>query len=338
VSDPSLSAEAREKMAQAAALWFARSRSGAFSRADRQALQAWLGESAAHRQAYIEIIDLWNDAEGLRGSPEVLSMREAALRRYPALARRRFPPMAAACAVLVCAAALGVGAYVTLVSSRPVIQVFQTGVGQTATIALIDGSRLTLDTDTTVRTAIGPHRRDIRLERGRAFFKVAHDASRPFVVAAAGKTVTATGTAFEVTAEPKHFEVLLVEGHVRVSQAVAKAGVGPEGAMSADLDPGARLIGTEGGKWILTRSTGPGDLAWMDGELVFDNKPLGEIAREMNRYSRRKIVVADPSVASRTVYGAFMAGDVDQFAHALADYKIARIQSQTETEIVLSAP
>ena len=330
--------ETREKLAQAAALWFARSRSGSFSRADRLALQAWLEESAAHRQAYVEIIDLWNDAEGLRASPEVLSMREAALRRYPALARRRFPAMAAACAVLVCAAALGLGAYIVTLTSRPVIQVFQTGVGQTAVIALIDGSRVTLDTDTTVRTAIGPHRRDIRLERGRAFFKVAHDTSRPFVVEAAGKTVTATGTAFEVTAEAKRFEVLLVEGHVRVSQRLAKAGVGAERTVSADLDPGARLIAAEGGKWILARSTGIGDLAWMDGELVFDGKALGEIAREMNRYSRRKIVVADAAVASRTVYGAFMAGDVDQFVHALVDYRIARIQSQTENEVILSSP
>jgi transmembrane sensor len=328
--------ETHDKLAQAAALWFARSRSGALSRADRQALQAWLDESAAHRQAYIEIIDLWNDAEGLRASPEVLSMREAALRRYPALARRRLPAMAAACAVLACAAALGLGAYVVTLSARPVVQVFQTGVGQTATIALIDGSRLTLDTDTTVSTAIGPRCRDIRLKRGRAFFKVAHDASRPFVVQAAGKTVTATGTAFEVTAEARRFEVLLVEGHVRVSQ--AKAGLGTGRTVSADLDPGARLTATEGGKWVLTRSSGTGDLAWMNGELVFDNKPLGEIAREMNRYSRRKIVVADAAVASRTVYGAFMAGDVDQFTHALVDYRIARIQSQTEDEIVLSAP
>jgi transmembrane sensor len=336
MTEPLPPAEAREKLAQAAARWFARSRSGAFSKADRQALQAWLDESPAHRQAYVEIIDLWNDAEGLRGSPEVLAMREAALRRYPALGRRRFPAMAAVCAGLVCAAALGWGAYLAALTARPVIQVFQTGVGQTATIALIDGSRLTLDTDTTVRTAIGPHRREIRLQRGRAFFKVAHDASRPFVVEAAGKTVTATGTAFEVTAEAKRFEVLLVEGHVRVSE--GRAGLDQGRAMSADLDPGARLTATDGGKWILARSAGPGDLAWMTGELVFNDKPLSEIVREMNRYSRRKIVVADADVGARTVYGAFMAGDVDQFAHALVDYRIARIRSQTETEIVLAAP
>ena len=134
------------------------------------------------------------------------------------------------------------------------------------------------------------------------------------------------------------FEVLLVEGHVRVSQEMAKAGAGAARTVSADLEPGARLTAADGGRWILTRTAGTGDLAWMNGELVFDDKPLGEIAREMNRYSRRKIVVADASVASRTVYGAFMAGDVDQFAHALVDYRIARIQSQTENEIVLSAP
>ena len=325
------SPETREVLAQDAALWFARSRSGAFSKADRQALQAWLEARAAHREAYLAVIDLWNDAEGLRASPEVLDMREAALRRYPASVRRT--PWAAVAAVAVCAATLGIAAWL-LTTSRPVTQVFQTGVGQTATVALIDGSRLTLDTDTTVRTAIGAHRRYIRLDRGRAFFKVAHDASRPFVVEADGKSVLATGTAFEVTSEPQRFEVLLVEGHVSVSQSAIKG----RQPVSTELNPGTRLIGAPGGKWILARAGGANDLAWMDGELVFDNKTLGEIAKEMNRYSRRKIVVSDPNVAGRLVYGAFMAGDVDQFVHALVDYKVARIQSQSEGEVILTAP
>jgi transmembrane sensor len=76
----------------------------------------------------------------------------------------------------------------------------------------------------------------------------------------------------------------------------------------------------------------------MHGELIFDNKPLADIVAEMNRYSRRKIVIGDPRVARRTIYGAFMAGDVDQFVHALADYKIARIASQSDNAVVLEAP
>jgi transmembrane sensor len=323
--------ETREVLARDAARWFARSRSGAFSKLDRQALQGWLDASAAHRQAYLDIIDLWNSAEGVSASPEVLDMREAALRRYPASARRT--RWAAAAALAACAAALGAAAWL-FAATQPVTQVFQTGVGQTATVALIDGSRLTLDTDTTVRTAISAHRRDVRLERGRAFFKVAHDTSRPFVVEADGKSVLATGTSFQVTSEPQRFEVLLVEGHVRVSQSTAKGGP----PVSTELSAGTRLVGAAGGKWILARAGGPGDLAWMDGELVFDNKPLAEFAKEMNRYSGRKIVVSDPRIAGRMVYGAFMAGDVDQFVHALVDYRIARVQSQSEGEIVLTAP
>ncbi|MGZ3273305.1 MAG: FecR family protein [Caulobacteraceae bacterium] len=323
----------REKLAKDAARWFARSRAPQFSGADRQALQAWLDQSEAHRAAYLEVIDLWNAISPARSAPEVLSMREMALRRYPAASRRQWPLLAAAVTL-----AVGLGAILTMLvadlTKAAPSQTFRTAIGQTATVALIDGSRLTLDTDTVLHVRIGRRRREIVLDQGRAFFKVAKDRSRPFVVTVQAKSVTATGTAFEVTAGAKRFEVLLVEGHVRVSQPAA----GKPGQMTTDLDPGARLIASADGGWTLTRSDGDRDLAWMQGELLFNNKPLGEIAAEMNRYSRRKIVIADPHVASRTVYGAFMAGDVDQFVRALVDYKIARIQSDGENTVVLTGP
>ncbi|MDB5460061.1 MAG: putative Anti-FecI sigma factor, FecR, partial [Caulobacteraceae bacterium] len=214
----------------------------------------------------------------------------------------------------------------------------RTGVGQTANIGLIDGSRLTLDTDTTIRTQITARKRLIFLDHGRAFFKVAHDRSRPFIVEAAGKSVTATGTAFEVTSEARRFEVLLVEGRVRVSLPAKNTGVAEERLVSTELTPGTRLAGVEAGTWTLTRVDGRGELGWMEGQLLFDNKPLGVIVAEMNRYSRRKILIDDPQVASRPVYGAFMAGDVDQFVRALVDYRIVRIKSQSESVVVLSAP
>jgi transmembrane sensor len=320
-----------------AAHWFARARSGQMSKADRAALQSWLREDICHGEAYLEISGLWDQAEQVRADPEVLAMRESALSRWPAASPPPRRTALAAAALVICA--IGGAALVSLIVSlttRPAIQVFRTGVGQTATIGLIDGSRLTLDTDTTVRTQITAHKRLIYLDRGRAYFKVAHDRSRPFVVQAAGKSVTATGTAFEVTAEASRFEVLLVEGHVRVAAPPRKAG---DHGVSTDLDPGTRLTGGAGaGGWVLTKVDNRDDLGWMEGQLVFDDKPLGEIVGEMNRYSRRKIIIDDPQVASRLVYGAFMAGDVDQFVRALVDYRIVSVKSQTEASVVLSAP
>lgn len=324
------SAEHRRRLLEEASCWFARTRSSAFTAADREALQAWLDGDAEHREAYIEVLDLWTRTEGFRNEPELLQMRESVLRRYPAAAAGRRTWRIAFVTGLGGAAAAAL-AVLTLIGREPPLETFRTGVGQTATISLTDGSRVTLDTDTVVRTRMRPHRREIHLDRGRAFFKVAKDARRPFVVEVSSRSVTATGTAFEVTAEPGRFEVLLVEGHVRVAQSAGGK------AQTTDLDPGARLTSLNGRGWTLTRASGD-ELAWMNGELLFDNRSLADIVQEMNRYSRRKIVIADPALASRKIYGAFAAGDVDQFARALVDYKVARLQSESESEVVLGLP
>lgn len=339
-ADQTRSAERRRRLLREAARWFARSRSRGLSRADQRGLQDWLDADADRHEAYVDVLETWDTAEAFRTEPEMLLMREAALRRYPAsTVARRWSHFAVAAACMAAAAAAAVALSLTfLLRSAPPTHIFQTGVGQTATIALMDGSQLTLDTDTVVRARLGSRRREIYLDHGRAFFKVAKDRSRPFVVDAGGKSVTATGTAFEVTAEPRRFEVVLLEGKVRVSQ-TGQAKAGRDGkALSTDLEAGTRLSSVDGGRWVLARSSGPDELAWMRGELIFDNKPLAEIVTEMNRYSRRKIVIGDPQVASRTIYGAFMAGDVDQFVHALVDYKIARIQSESDDAVVLEAP
>ncbi len=324
--------------AQAAADWFARSRSPGFGRDDQNALAAWLDQSPDYGEAYLRVIELWRETESLHSHPSVLKVRDVTKRRYRATSRRRSVLIAAACACAAVAAGLGAMAYRDAAAPKPVTQVFQTEVGQTAHIALMDGSKLTLDTDTTVHAVIGPHKRELLLDRGRVYFKVAKDKSRPFIVTADGRSVTATGTEFEVRSEARHFEVLLVEGRVRVSQPASRNGGVAGDLMSTDLEPGTRLVGGEDGRWILARAEGQADLAWMRGQLVFKNRPVGEIAAEMNRYSRRKIVVSDARIANRSVFGAFMAGDVDQFVRALIDSKIARIQSQTDNSVVLTAP
>jgi transmembrane sensor len=336
--DQAKTMEQRHRLLGQAAAWFVRSRSRSFSPADQSSLQDWLDADAAHRDAYADVLQTWNTAGAFRAEPEMLAMREAVLRRRPASTVARRWSRVAMAGSLAAAAALALGLGLNFVLRAPPTHVFQTGVGQTATIALMDGSQLTLDTDTIVRARLGSRRRQVYLDHGRAFFKVAKDRSRPFVVEVPGKSVTATGTAFEVTSEPRRFEVVLVEGKVRVSQEVH----GPSGkdgkALSTDLEAGTRLSSTDGGRWVLARTGGADELAWMHGELIFDNKPLADIVAEMNRYSHRKIVIGDPQVAKRTIYGAFMAGDVDQFVHALADYKIARIGSQSENAVVLEAP
>src|SRR5690606_7675607 len=123
---------------------------------------------------------------------------------------------------------------------------FRTGPEQTTTITLPDGSKVTLDEGTVLRADETRRERRLELVEGRAFFRVAKDASRPFVVRARGKTITALGTAFDVSLEAEQVEVTLVEGRVKVEAPVAVplSAAAPRAALavqSTELTPGARL-------------------------------------------------------------------------------------------------
>ncbi|MDB5458929.1 MAG: iron dicitrate transport regulator FecR, partial [Caulobacteraceae bacterium] len=151
-ADPSRTAA--DRLTRAAARWFARARSGTMGKPDRAALHAWLAEDAVHGEAYLKIGDVWDAAEHVRADPQVLAMREKALSRYPAAFKPARPALAAVCAILIAAAGIALVGWIVGATTQPAFQVFRTGVGQTANIGLTDGSRLTLDTDTTIRTQI----------------------------------------------------------------------------------------------------------------------------------------------------------------------------------------
>src|SRR5690606_17855872 len=64
-----------------------------------------------------------------------------------------------------------------------------TGIGEQRTVALADGSIITLNTGSRIRLQYKNNRRDIELKQGEAFFKVAADAQRPFRVNTSAGTV-----------------------------------------------------------------------------------------------------------------------------------------------------
>lgn len=330
---------------QAAARWFARRRSGAMTAPETRELEAWLNADPVHRAAYEDLACLWAGAEAARNDPEVMQMREAAARAQ--LHRRwRLSALAAACLLAVVSVGAGVANWMTAGGdASPALveagehQEFKTSVGQTATVTLVDGSVVTLDTDTVLRTRNTWNRRYVELERGRAFFRVAKNPIRPFIVLANGKTVTALGTSFEVLVDRDRFEVTLVTGRVRVEQPQPPRLDEPSGKMhTAVLQPGAKLVGDDHRHWRLTKVNVANETSWVEGLLRFRNEPLGEVAEELNRYSRKKVIIPDPVVAARPIQGAFAAGDVDEFVRAVEAYKLASVVSATNEQIVLAAP
>jgi transmembrane sensor len=206
---------------------------------------------------------------------------------------------------------------------------FQTSVGQRTTVTLPDHSVVTLDTDTILRVHDKPGERLVSLERGRAFFKVAHDPSRPFIVQAGGHRVRAIGTEFDVRVGPRQFEVTLIQGRVKVETPSLFRAT----ATTAQLVPGQRLE-IDGSRPELMRVDLKSETTWHEGRLTFTRDTLADAVAEMNRYSDKKIVF-DGGVPEKSIIGVFRAGDVDSFAKALTMNGIAQVKSESENTIEL---
>jgi transmembrane sensor len=324
-----------------AAAWFSRERSGEMTADDALALQAWLDADPAHRTAYAEIAHAWGEAAAARADPQVMAIREHWLAFHARRRRLSAVRAMAASLILVVMAGAGVASWQWITGPRPLIdRTFQTALGEQRTVELPDGSEVTLNTDTVLRTRSDKDKRLIYLEKGQAFFHVAKDPDHPFVVTAAGRTVTALGTAFDVLLDEGAFKVTLVEGKVRVeasAPAMASGAAGPPSVkvQATEMVAGSQLVAPDDEQWRLTRANVITETSWTRGQLVFEDEPLGEVVEELNRYSARKMVIADASLTTLPISGTFKVGDVDRFIHAVEAYGVARHGNSTATTVEL---
>src|SRR6202035_2168216 len=93
---------------------------------------------------------------------------------------------------------------------------YETATGERLAFTLNDGSQVTLDTQSELKVSFSSAERSVRLTRGQAFFEVAKDAKRPFVVEVNNRRFVAVGTAFDVRVDGDQVRVTMVEGTVRV--------------------------------------------------------------------------------------------------------------------------
>jgi len=321
---------------EAAARWFALRRSGAMTPHAAAELDAWLADSD-NLAAFADVEATWALVDAARDDPAMLAMREAAERAHPP-ARRRWVAGGAAAASLAAAAIIWPLATSPDFAARLPIpgadtRTVSTGAGQMTTMTLPDGTVVTLDADTVLKMRETPRQRLVTMERGRAFFRVAKDAARPFNLIAGGKKVTATGTAFDVSLANNCFELVLVEGKVKVADASVF-----HRPQSAELAPGSRLVVATQGRWAVTPVNVERETGWLKGWLAYDRAPMGKIAADLNRYSEKQIVITDPSVAATPMMGAFKPGDIDSFVRAARYYRFARVEQDTADQVVLAAP
>lgn len=315
--------------------WFARLLAPDCGDAQRAAFERWRAADPAHDAAYRNVEDVWQRSAGLGEDPAIAAALQEALR--PARPRRfgsaGRPALAAAASLTFLA--IAVSLWVLRPAEVPV-QRYVTALGEQRTVVLEDGSRMVLDTDTAVLARFARRERSLTLQRGQADFAVRPDARRPFVVHAAGASVTATGTRFQVRVDEGGGSVALLEGEVVVA---ARPGTSAQRA-SIVLAPNERIeIGADGalaGKHVL-----PGDQlaviqSWTEGNLVVNAWSLEALVAEMNRYSDTKLRLGDPALRDIPISGVFKAGDQQSFALALEYGWSIRAEQRANGEIVLS--
>jgi transmembrane sensor len=324
-------ARAREQAAE----WISRASRG-LSPEERAELQQWRS-SPGNARALEQLSALWTQMDVLRGLASVFP--EPALPQPAAPPRWKMwrPAVAAALAVLTLAAGFALQRHLSASRAPLAASIasgeFTTAVGEQRSVPLPDGSVLAINTASQVQVvSLGKESRELRLVRGEAHFTVAHDASRPFRVNAAGHVIQAVGTAFDVRLLPDGgLEVIVTEGHVKLL-----AGNGVVGDL---LEDQYMRIGADGTSRIgrLDEETVASRLAWRGGMLVFNGQSLTEVLAEFSRYTDARFVVTDQRLRGLRIGGYFVAGDTNALREALlANFRIE--SRRTADGVILIGP
>lgn len=274
-------------------------------------LAAWLEEDSRHRGAFLRA----TAALGLLDRVRALSGRsDEGEGRAPERDRRHWRRWGGGAMAAALVAGLGFGVWPDRAER------IDTRIGEIRRMPLADGSVALVNSGATLRVAFTPAERHIDVNKGEAWFQVAHNPKRPFVVASGPYRVQAVGTAFDVRREGDAARVVVTKGVVKI--------------WSVDsADPPRRVAA---GQWAVLK---PGrmavramepqasdqQLAWREGRIVLDDMTLGQAAAEFNRYNNDQLEVA-PQLAGRRVVGWFRIYDVDGFAAASAAMVGGRVE------------
>lgn len=337
-----------DQLTREGSLWFARMR-GPDAQSYRPQFEHWLSLGASHRDAYERAGEIFALGRFLASQREEI---EAEANDNEPMGHS-WKWVAIAASLLL---AIGAGgwfanselrgsasgtAQVAQLNARTATErgLYDTVVGGRRNIRLADGSVVELDEGSELSTDFNKSRRELKLERGRARFEVAHE-GRPFIVLAGGGSVTARGTVFDVIlGKDKRVTVRLLRGAVDVERPQGVKGDRSAGAV-ARLEPGEVLSFAAITPVALPRISGKAAIEPVtlrpDQPLIreYERTPLSAVVAEANRDSATSIRLADPGIGALRVSGRFRVDNADQVADRLAvlfDLDVERTKSDEIT-------
>lgn len=308
---------------------------GAAARAEHS---AWLAADPLNRLAWEQARKGWAVLGKLE--PEaVASWPAAAADRAPAeqwpIAQERAPPVTQRPRRLRAALWVAAAACLALVLAPTVSQRLAadhvTATAEVRRIALADGSTVQLAPESALAADITADSRSVTLLGGRAFFDVAKDSARPFVVHAGDVAVMVLGTAFDVRIDGAGVTVAVRQGQVDVRSATGRtdARLAAGEQIMVDRASGAGTVGTVPGLAVGS---------WAEGELTVVNAPLAEAVAEIRRYQRGWIVFADDRLGAERITGIYSLRNPDAALAGMLSPLGGSIRRVTPFLAILSGP
>jgi transmembrane sensor len=296
-----MNGQALANIDDAAAQWVARMDADDWSEIDEVELQQWLREDPRWQGALLRAQAMWVAIDRAQDAIEIPEQHTAP--KVPIFRRRSV--LAGGLTALAASLAL-----VMLPSGG---NVYDTQVGEIRQVPLTDGSSAAINTASEIAVDMKPDVRLVRLEKGEAWFKVAKNKKRPFVVQAGDVWVRAVGTAFSVRRREGGADVLVTEG-------VVSAWSGRNAAQETLIHAGSQAFVSSNQHRVLPAADAASidrQLAWRTGKIDLVDQPLSNAVAEFNRYNNRKIVLLDDTVAGEKVDGVFRTDDPEGFAVAV---------------------
>jgi transmembrane sensor len=351
--------------------WFLDIQTDSLSSDGMDDFSEWVDEKDTNQEKLDLIASTWNAMDVLKDNPMVVRTldksrakeRDATkdywfFRIIPNLSGFRYAAVTAALLLV-----MG-GIWLFQNNSLP-SEIYETNIGVQKTIYLSDGSTVYIDTDSALSASITEEFRYIVLSRGRAFFSVAPDPKRPFIVRADNVTARAVGTEFEVYKKKGgSLTIAVSKGLVQVNQVKEKyrsnrrqsaknrpfvstvqtaseqelLSMKPDSSIFSGkvLEPGQGVV-VDGKKpeYVVTSYDLDNDGIWRQGRLKFSNKALSEVVEELNRYLTKNIIIGDDGLNDIKINAYFKIKNREEFVATLESvYPIAH-RSFSDGTVVL---
>lgn len=340
-SDPQI----RAAITQVAANWYAAHRAGPLSEADRAEFLAWLKASPIHIEEYLGVAALERTLAAASDDPSLSMDTLVEMARddragsvveiggpLPPYEPGRVRPRRRFWRSIAAAAGVGVAGVCALWVLRDgpglsEVKTYRTVHGEQAVWPLPDGSTLHVNTDTAVTVRFSSAERLVDIDHGQITVEVAHNDPRTFRVHAGTADAVAVGTDFDVYRQPDSVLITVVTGQVAVSVG-GKTALRTASGLPSGLRVGAgQQVTVSGG---VLSAPQPSDVrertAWLERKIVFDQRPLGAVADEFNRYNDIPFTILDPALRDLMISGAFNAADMDSFAAFLESLEGVRVE------------